>query len=103
MGTEILMHMPAITGKSISQSGIHRGIPATGHGVCHGIENFLNEVSYTSILRIQWGLELKRFFRDSAMWAYTVWHIYIILMLNVLMVVQSMGAYEIQMALTQRN
>lgn len=37
------------------------------------------------------------------MWAYTVWHIYIILVLNVLMVVKLMVAHEIQMALTQRN
>ena len=51
LGPEILMHMPAITGKSICQSGICRGISATGHGVCHGIENFLSEVSYMSILQ----------------------------------------------------
>lgn len=85
MGTEILMHACYLLGKSISQSGIPEISTATGHGVCHGIENFLNEF-LTSISRIQWGLELKHFFRDSTMWAYAVWHICIILMLNVLMV-----------------
>ena len=64
LGTEILMHIPAITGKSISQSGIHRGISATCNGVCHGIENFLSEVSYTSILRIHRDLEIKHFFPE---------------------------------------
>ena len=63
MGTEILMHIPAITGKPISQSGIHRGISATGRGVCHGIENFLNEISYTSIVQIHRGLEINIFFQ----------------------------------------
>ena len=57
------MHMPAITGKSICQSGICRGISATGHGVCHGIENFLSEVSYMSILQMTPGFGDKAFFQ----------------------------------------
>ena len=59
----MLMHMPAIAGKSICQGGICRGISATGHGVCHGIENVLSEVSYMSILQMTPGFGDKAFFQ----------------------------------------
>ena len=45
-----------VTGKPISQGGIHGRISATGRGVFHGIENFINEASCTSILGMTPGL-----------------------------------------------
>lgn len=42
-------------------------------------------------------------YRDLGMWACTLWDIYIVSVLNVLVLVNLMGAYGIQMVLTQRN
>ncbi|XP_012666232.1 glutamate dehydrogenase 1, mitochondrial-like [Otolemur garnettii] len=50
-----------VTGKPISQGGIHGRISAIGRGIFHGIENFINEASYMSILGMTPGFGDKIF------------------------------------------
>ncbi|XP_063047126.1 glutamate dehydrogenase 1a [Engraulis encrasicolus] len=61
MGYHDINAYACVTGKPISQGGIHGRISATGRGVFHGIENFVMEASYMSQLGLTPGFGDKTF------------------------------------------
>ncbi|XP_037128037.1 glutamate dehydrogenase, mitochondrial-like isoform X2 [Syngnathus acus] len=61
MGYNDINAHACVTGKPISQGGIHGRISATGRGVFHGIENFVNEAAYMGKLGMSPGFRDKTF------------------------------------------
>jgi len=61
LGFEDINSFACITGKPILQGGIHGRTSATGRGLYHGLDNFVNEPSFMKLVGLQTGLKDKTF------------------------------------------
>lgn len=61
LGFEDINSFACITGKPILQGGIHGRTSATGRGLYHGVDNFINEASFMKQIGILPGLKNKTF------------------------------------------
>ncbi|CAH1118828.1 unnamed protein product [Phaedon cochleariae] len=61
IGYQDINNHACVTGKPINQGGIHGRVSATGRGVFHGIENFINEESYMQMCGLKTGWKDKTF------------------------------------------
>jgi glutamate dehydrogenase (NAD(P)+) len=59
MGHYDLNAHACVTGKPISQGGIHGRVSATGRGIFHSIENFINSAQYMAMIGIPPGFGSK--------------------------------------------
>jgi len=61
LGYENMNAFACVTGKPILQGGIHGRVSATGRGLYHGIENFVNEPSFMQQVGLTTGVKGKTF------------------------------------------
>jgi len=61
LGNGDMQSAACVTGKPISQGGIHGRVSATGRGVYHGIENFIHSAHFMSMVGIPPGFGDKTF------------------------------------------
>lgn len=61
IGYQDLNSHACVTGKPINQGGIHGRVSATGRGVFHGVDNFINEASFMSLIGTTPGWANKTF------------------------------------------
>ncbi|KAJ8918049.1 hypothetical protein NQ315_011505 [Exocentrus adspersus] len=61
IGYQDINNHACVTGKPINQGGIHGRVSATGRGVFHGIENFINESNYMDMCGLKTGWKDKTF------------------------------------------
>jgi len=61
IGFEDINSFACVTGKPILQGGIHGRTSATGRGVYHGVDNFINEAAFMSQVGLLPGLRNKTF------------------------------------------
>lgn len=61
IGYQDINNHACVTGKPINQGGIHGRVSATGRGVFHGLENFINESNYMDLCGLKPGWKGKTF------------------------------------------
>uniref|UniRef100_A0A8C6YDQ7 Glutamate dehydrogenase 1, mitochondrial n=1 Tax=Naja naja TaxID=35670 RepID=A0A8C6YDQ7_NAJNA len=61
LGHKDINSYACVTGKPISQGGIHGRPSATGRGILHGIENYINNATYMNLIGLKTGLSGKTF------------------------------------------
>lgn len=61
IGFEDINGAACVTGKPILQGGIHGRVSATGRGIYHGLDNFVNEATFMSQVGLLPGLQNKTF------------------------------------------